>query len=50
MKVKELIEKLKEYDDELEVKTRNRYTEDMKPVTQVTEKYISLDKTIIYIG
>lgn len=50
MKVKEVIEQLKKYDEEIEVMTKDRYTEDMKPVTSISEKYVSLDKRIIYIG
>lgn len=50
MKVKELIEKLECFDEDLEVQTKNRYSEDMKPVTEVTRKYLSLDKSIIYIS
>lgn len=49
MKVKELIEKLKEFDDELEVVTWNIYREEVMPVTSCTLKYETLDKRYVYI-
>lgn len=50
MKIKELINILQEYDENIEVMTKDRYTEDMKPVTSAEKKYLSLDKVIVYIG
>lgn len=50
MKIKELISILQEYDENIEVMTKDRYTEDMKPVTSAEKKYLSLDKVIVYIG
>lgn len=50
MKVKELIEKLEKYDKDLEVYTKERYSEGMRPVTEVQEKYVSLADKIIYIS
>ena len=50
MKVKELIKELEKYDGDLEVLTRRRYTEDMKPVTGLKVKYLSLNKKVIYLG
>lgn len=50
MKVKDLIKELEKCDGNLEVKTKSRYSEDMKPVTSVIEKFVSLDKKIVYIS
>lgn len=50
MKIKELISILQGYDENIEVMTKDRYTEDMKPVTSAEKKYLSLDKVIVYIG
>lgn len=50
MKVKELKMKLEEFDDEDEVKTKERYTEGVKPVTEVRLKYASLDEKYVYIS
>ena len=50
MKVKELIKELEKYDEELEVHTKERYSEGMKPITEVHEKYVSLSDKIIYIS
>lgn len=49
MKVKEMIEKLKEFDDDLEVMTLNMYREEIMPVTSCTLKYETLDKRYVYI-
>ena len=50
MKVKELIEKLEQFDGELEVKTKARYSEDVRPLTSVGRKYETLDSSYIYVG
>lgn len=50
MKVKELIRKLEELDDDYEVKTKERYCEGWKPVTSVEKKFASLDEVFVYIG
>lgn len=50
MKVKDLIERLEDFDEDLEVEIKERYSEGMKPVTEVSKKFVSLDKAIIYIS
>lgn len=50
MKVKELIEKLQEFDGELEVKSDNRYRQDIMTVTMCKIQYKSLDEKYVYIG
>ncbi len=50
MKVKELIEKLQEFDGELEVKSDNRYRQDIMSVTMCKIQYKSLDEKYVYIG
>lgn len=50
MKVKEMIEKLKEFDGELELKTKARYSEDIVNVSLCKMQYETLDKKYVYIG
>ena len=50
MKVKELIEKLERFDGELEVKTKARYSEDIRPLSIVRKEYERLDYVYIYLG
>ena len=50
MKVKDLIKKLEQFDGELEVKTKARYSEDIRPLNSVGVKYGSLDDVYVYIG
>lgn len=50
MKVKELIEKLQEFDGDIEVKTDNRYRQDVTRVTMCKLQYKSLDEKYVYIG
>lgn len=50
MKVKELIEKLQEFDGDIEVKTDNRYRQEVTRVTMCKLQYKSLDEMYVYIG
>ena len=50
MKVKELIMELEKHDGDLEVMTRERYSEGVRKVSEVTKKYEALDKAYVYIS
>lgn len=50
MIVKELKEKLETMDENLEVKTRERYSAGVIPVTVCKEEFKTLNKTYCYIG
>ena len=50
MKVKELINELEKYDGDLEVMTKERYSEGVRKVSEVSEKYETLDKSYVYIS
>lgn len=50
MKVKELKEKLDEFDDDLEVNTDNMHRQGLVSVTICKLQYKSLDEKYVYIG
>ena len=50
MKVKELIELLKEMPQDDEVMTKERYTDDMTKVRIVRKEYKNLNETYCYIS
>lgn len=50
MKVKDLINELEKLDGELEIRTKERYSEGFRPLTEVQVKYETLDKSYVYIG